>query len=567
MILKQVRAAVEVYRHLPRYGEILRVCFKYGFADVLKLARLQRLLEIKPFQPAEKAEALHEKPLSVRFRMALEELGPTFVKFGQILSSRRDLIGESFHNELRRLQDQVQPFPTAQARQIIEAELGCPLAETFSRFGDEPVASASIAQVYHATLPGGENVAVKVRRPDIERVIAVDLAILEDAARFLEKHVEEIAVLNPVGIVHEFAHNLSAEMDFTREARNMERFAKQFRGTRSLRVPRVHAELTSERVLTMEFLSGLRIDDPDALRAKGIDPVALSERSSRHIFQQMFQFGFFHGDPHPGNITVLPGGVVCLYDYGMMGTLTPAFREEIASMILGLTEKDRRMVTRSLLSMSEAGFAEDLRKLENDVESFAEQYLDCPLKDLKLGFVLNRLLDLLMTHRLRMKPDFYLGIKALTQVEAIGVILNPDLNFVHFGAPYATRVLDRKYQLRTLLKEAMKSFSETLDWLRDLPADLRDFYAHVRTGRYKIPLEHRIDPKGFEPLRNTLDYVANLLAEALLASAILIGSSILILAGIPPHWHGIPLAGLLGLGLGGMLFLRIALSIWRHGGL
>jgi ubiquinone biosynthesis protein len=566
-MLKEIKAAVQVYQHLPRYGEILRVCFKYGFADALRLAHLGRLLSIKAPEKEAPAADVARRPLPARFRLALEELGPTFVKFGQILSSRRDLVNEAFFDELRKLQDQVPPFPTAQARAIVEEDLGRPLAEVFSEFGETPIAGASIAQVHRARLLGGEEVAVKVRRPDVEKVVAVDLAILEDVARFLEKHVEELAVLNPVGVVQEFGRALSAEMDFANEARNVERFAKQFRANRSIRVPRVHPEASSERVLTMEFLAGARVDQPEALRAQGIDPVALSERSSRLIFQQMFQFGFFHGDPHPGNFAILPRGVVCLYDYGMMGVLTPAFRENIAEMILGLTEKDRRMVTRALLEMSETGFPEDLHKLESDVEAFGEQYLDRPLKDLRLGFVLNRLLDLLMTHRLRMKSDFYLGIKALTQVEAVAVVLNPNLNFIQFGAPYATRVLERKYELREILRGALRSLAETVNWARDLPTDLRDFYDRVKHGRYKVPIEHRIDPKGFEPLRNTLDYVANLLAEALLASAVLICSSILILAGIPPHWRGIPLAGVAGLGLGALMFLRIALSIWRHGGL
>ncbi|MCC7519110.1 MAG: AarF/ABC1/UbiB kinase family protein [Verrucomicrobiae bacterium] len=566
-MIRQIKAAVEVYEHLPRYGEILRVFFKYGFADLLKLAHLGRLLEIKATPPSEPGTSLHQKPLAARFRLALEELGPTFVKFGQILSSRRDLINEPFFEELRKLQDRVPPFPAEQAKRILEEDLKRPLDEIFHEFDETPVAGASIAQVHRARLCDGKEVAVKVRRPDIEKVIAVDVAILEDAARFLERHVEELAALNPVGVVREFARTLSAELDFMREAGNLERFAKQFRGNRWVRVPRVYRDLSGERILTMEFLAGLRVDRPEDLRAHGIHPSTLSERMSRLIFQQMFEFGFFHGDPHPGNFTILSGGVTCLYDYGMMGTLTPAFREDIAAMILGLTEKDRRMVTRALLGMSEQGYAENLRKLESDVEAFGEQYLNRPLKELRLGFIFNRLLDLLMTHQLRMKAEFYLGVKALTQVEAIAVLLHPDLNFVEFGAPYAMRALERKYETRKLLKDFLKSFGETLEWLRDLPTDARDFYERAKSGRYRIPLEHRLDPKGFEPLRDTLDYVANLLAESLLASAALVCSSILILAGVPPLWKGIPLPGLVGLAISALMFLRIARSIWRHGGL
>ncbi len=567
MLFRQIKAAVEVYHHLPRYREIFRVFFKYGFVDMVRLVHLQKLLEIKESQLPSRHGDLNHQPPAVRFRMALEELGPTFVKFGQILSSRRDLINESFYQELHKLQDQVPPFPGEEAKKIIERELNHPIDELFQEFDIHALAGASIAQVHQAVLLNGKVVAVKVQRPEITKVIEIDLAILADVARFLDRHVEEISVLNPVGIVQEFAKTLSAELDFTNEARNMERFAEQFRGNRTIRVPKLYNELTTERVLTMEFLKGYPVDQPNQLREHNISPITLSERMSKLLFQQMFEFGFFHGDPHPGNITILLHGVACLYDYGMMGILSPTFREDIATMILGLIEKDQRKVTRSLLGMSETGFADDLRKLESDVETFAEQYLDRPLKDLKLGFVLNRLLDVLMAHKLRMKSDFYLGVKALAQVEAIGEILNPDLNFVQFGEPYATQVIEKKYEFGTIFKNLIKSLAESLDWLRDLPTDTREMYERIKSGRYKIPIEHRIDPKGFEPLRSSLNHIAHLLADAMLTSSILICSSILILAGLPPKWHEMPVLGVAGLIFGGMMFLRLVLSIWKHGGL
>lgn len=566
-MLKQIKTAVEMYRHLPRYHEIFQTFFKYGFVDLMKFVHLQKLLEIADHQLRTGNEELHRKPLPERFRLALEELGPTFVKFGQILSSRRDLIDEASYDELRKLQDEVPPFAGTDAIKIIEEELDCPLKEVFKDFVEPPIAAASIAQVHRARLLDGTEVAVKVQRPDIEKVIETDLAILLDVARLLEKHVEEFAVLNPVGITQEFAKTIAREMDFTNEARNMERFATQFEGNRWIRVPRVYRELTTERVLVMDYLAGCRIDDPEQLRAHRIDPTRLSERMSRLIFQQMFEFGFFHGDPHPGNATVLPRGLLVLYDYGMMGTLTLAFRENIANMIVGLVEKDARMVSRSLLGMSEEGFAEDPHLLENDVEVFAQQYLDCPLKDLKLGFVLNRLLDLLMRHKLRMKADFYLGIKALTQVEAIGNTLNPDLNFIRFGEPYAMQVIEGKFNFQQVLKNLYKSFGEGVDFLRDFPQDLRDLYEKFRSGHYRIPIEHRFDPKGFEPLRSTLNHITNRLAEAILSASILICSSILIMADPDLLWHGLPIMGLIGLAIGGAMALRLALAIWRSGGM
>lgn len=567
MVLKQIQAAVEVYHHLPRYREIFHVLFKYGFSDVLKLVHLQKQLKIEDRQLPDRQIALHEQPLAVRFRLALEELGPTFIKFGQILSSRRDLINESFYNELRKLQDQVPPFPGKEAKKIVEKELCSSADKLFRKFDEDAVAGASIAQVHQATLHDGTVVAVKIQRPDITKVIEIDLAILLDVAKFLDKHVEEIAVLNPVGVVHEFAKTISAELDFVNEAQNMDRFAAQFRGNRTVRVPKVYMDLTTERVLIMEFVKGYPVDQPEELRTHHIDPATLAKRMSRLVFQQIFDFGFFHGDPHPGNMTILPSGVTCLYDYGMMGTLSPTFREDIATMIMGLVEKDPRLVARSLLGMSEAGFVEDPRKLEIDVEAFANQYLDRPLKDLKLGFIFNRLLDLLMNHKLRMKADFYLGIKALTQVEAIGMRLYPELNFIRFGEPYATRVIEKKYEFAAIWQNFRKSLAVSADWLRDFPTDAREIYERIKSGHYKIPLEHRIDPQGFEPLRTTLNHIAHLLADAIITSSILICSSILILADLSPKWHHLPVLGVIGLILGGIMAFRLAISIWRHGGL
>jgi ubiquinone biosynthesis protein len=357
------------------------------------------------------------------------------------------------------------------------------------------------------------------------------------------------------------------ELDFKHEARNMERFAKQFQGNRSIRVPHVYREFTTERVLVMEFISGHAVDRPDELRAHHIDPVKLSEKISKLIYQQMFQLGFFHGDPHPGNIAILPGGVTCLYDYGMMGNLSMSFRELIASMIVGLVEKDQRKVMRSVLGMSMNGFTDDPNKFEDELEGFSRHYLDVPLKDLKLGFILNRLLELLMDFKLRMKPDFYLGIKALSQVEDIAVKLNPNLNFLKLGEPFALEVIESKYDILNLLKNVYSSLTEGFTFFKDLPVDLQDLYERIRRGKYSIPIEHKINPEGFEPLRNTMNHIANRLTDAILSAAFLISSALLILADVAPKWRGMSLFGFIGLTFGCLLGLRIFLSIRKRGGL
>lgn len=566
-MIHQLRSAVEFASHLPRYNEIIRVLFKYGFADVLRLVAWQRLMGIENAELPVHETGVLAKPPEERLRLALEELGPTFIKFGQILSARRDLVNDAFYVELRKLHDNVPTFPGREAKRIFADEVGVTVAQAFAEFDEEPLAGASIAQVHRAVTRQGAIVAVKVQRPEIEPIIDRDLAIITDLAKFVEKHVPEIAVLNPVGVVQEFADTLRKELDFANEAANAERFATQFEGNENISVPAVLREFSGARVLTMEFMAGFDVSDPAELQARGIDPVELSEKISVLIYEQIFEHGFFHGDPHPGNMTVLEGGVIGLYDYGMMGAFSPGFRSSVAHLIAGLAEKDHRQVMRSILEMSEEGVVSDGERMLRDVEAFSEQHLNQPLSDINLGFVLNSLLELLRKNRLRMKGSFYLGIKALSQVEAIGRDLNPQLNFVLLGRPYAERLIQNKYHPLHIFELLKKLAAESVDFLEDFPHDFRTLWNRVRRGQISLPLEHKIDPKGFEPLRTTLDSIANRLTNAILAASVLICSSILILSGIPPRLWEIPVIGLIGLIWGAYMCLRLVLSIWKHGGL
>lgn len=566
-MINQLRSAVEFATHLPRYNEILHVLFKYGFGDVLKLVALQRVVGMEDAELKVHETGLLAKPPAERLRLALEELGPTFIKFGQILSARRDLVNDEYYAELCKLHDDVPTFPGKLAKKIFSDEIGITVSQAFAEFDEEPLAGASIAQVHRAVTVEGAVVAVKVQRPDIQKLIERDLAIILDLAKFVDKHVPEIAVLNPVGVVQEFSATLRKELDFTNEAANAERFAKQFEDSEDIHVPAVLREFSGERVLTMEFMEGIPVNDPDKLQAAGIDPIELSERISKLIYQQIFDFGFFHADPHPGNMTVLKGGVVGLYDYGMMGSFSPGFRSSVAHLIAGLAEKDHQQVMRSILEMSDEGIVEDSDRMLRDVEDFSDQHLNQPLRDINLGYVLNKLLELLRKNRLRMKGSFYLGIKALSQVEAIGRALNPDLNFVIQGEPYASKLIEGKYHPLHLFGLVKRLLTESVDFLEDFPHDFRTLWNRIRRGQFNIPLKHNIDPEGFEPLRKTLDSIANRLTNAILAASVLICSSILVLADLPPRIMEVPVIGLIGLIWGGYMCLRLVLSIWKHGGL
>ncbi len=572
-MITEIRSAVGFATQLPRYNEIVTILFKYGFADVLKLVAWQQITGGDKGVLETHASGLLSKPPQERLRLALEELGPTFIKFGQILSSRRDLVDDIYYDELCKLQDNVPTFPGSLAKEIFAREIGKRVSEAFLEFDEKPLAGASIAQVHRAVNLDGVMVAVKVQRPDIRPVIEQDLSILVDLAKFLEAHVPDFASLNPVAVVKEFAETLLKELDFTHEAGNAERFADQFRGNPAIKVPKLFRELSGERILTMEFIAGQSVTKTEALRSHGIDPIVLSESISGLIYEQVFTYGFFHGDPHPGNMAIIPskdvpcGGVLGLYDYGMMGAFSPSFRSNLAQLIAGLGEKDNRQVMLALIDMSEDGNVEDFDRMLRDVEDFSDKYLNKPLSEINLSLVLNNLLELLRAHRLRMKGSFYLGIKALSQVEAVGRSLNPGLNFIELGRPYAEKLIAGKYMPEHLLELLKKLGTASVDFLEVFPSDFRVLWNRMKRGEVTIPLQHRIDAQGIEPLRVTLDSIANRLANAIVAASILICSALLIHSGIPPKiWH-IPLIGLIGLCWGGYMCLRIALSTWKHGGL
>ena len=571
-MINHLRSTVEFAAQLPRYHEIIRVLFKYGFADVLKLVALQQVMGIEGGELQTHDSGLLSKPPEERLRLALEELGPTFIKFGQIMSSRRDLVNNEYYTELSKLQDKVPTFPGKEAKRIFAEQIGMSVGKAFSEFDEKPLAGASIAQVHRATTKEGAVGAVKVQRPDIQPVIERDLSILLDLAGFVEKHVPDLASLNPVAVVREFSETLMKELDFTNEAANAERFSQQFEGVGTIKIPVVLREFSGKKILTMEFISGYPVNEIKVLHKHGIDPVALSESISALIYEQIFVHGFFHADPHPGNMTVLQGdvpggGVLALYDFGMMGDFSLSFRSSVAHLIAGLAERDSRQVMSALIDMSEEGNLTDSDKMLRDVEEFSSKHLTKPLAQINLAEVLNSLLELLRKQRLRMKGNFYLGVKALSQVEAIGRDLNPELNFVLLGKPYAEALIADKYQPDHLFKLLKKLSAASIDFLEVFPGDFLMLWNRLRRGQINIPLQHKIDPQGFEPLRITLDSIANRLANAILAASMLVASSILILSGLPPKVWNIPVLGLIGLIWGGTMSLRLMLSIWKHGGL
>jgi len=551
------------YRHIKRYRQIVLVLLKHGLGDLVTRVGLYRQLGISGRLFTKRKAEAPLTPLTrwERFRMVLEELGPSFIKLGQLASTRPDLVPAEACAEFEKLQDAVPPFPASQVRRIIETELGDSLEVIFKQFDETPVASASVSQVHRAVLPDDAMVAVKVQRPGIHRTIEIDLEIMFDLAELVEKHIHGMETLDPIGIVREFSRTIKKELNFDIEAGSIERFARNFRSDTTTYVPEVYRHLSTDKVLVMEFVEGIKVSDLDALTDANLDLELIADRGADIILKQIFEHGFFHADPHPGNILILPDNVVCLLDYGMMGSLTGRNREQLGNLIYGIVRRNAKQMTRSLLRLSQRESTETVESLEADIADFVEQHLYRPLKDMRMGSLLTQLVQLLIRHNLQLPPVLYLLDKALITVEGNGRRLSPEFDIVEHMKPFVKRLLSERLSIRKLRKDF---YTASLDWeavLRELPGNTRNIISKIKQGKIRIEFEH----KGLEPMLRTHDCISNRIIYGIVLSSLVIGSSLIVLSGIPPKWHEIPIIGIVGFLSAGVMGFWLLISIMRHG--
>jgi len=560
--IRKLTAIGHTYHHIDRYRQILQVLFKYGFGELMDSLKIEQIWEAGLRKISRKRrEAVDTLTGPERFRLALEELGPTFVKLGQVLSTRPDLIPLTFIEELTKLQDEVPPFPYSEVREIIQAETGKFPEELFESFDEKPLAAASIGQVHRARLKNGSDVVVKVQRPRIKKTIEIDLEIMLHLAGLMERHLEELQVIQPSRIVEEFARTLEEEIDYTVELSHIERFAKQFEKDDTIRVPQVYRELSTERILTMENIHGIKGSDLEALKRGGYDLPLLAERGADLIMKQIFVHGFFHGDPHPGNIFFLPENIICYVDFGMMGRIGRSEREDFADMLMAVVQRNDKKMVEAMLKLTEYDIEPDREKLELQMGNFIDRYLYLPLKDLRLGRLLQQLLELVTENRLTIKANFFLMMKALSQVESLGVELNPDFEIITRAKPFVQRVQMARLNPKRIAEELFESGSELVSLLKDIPGEVRSILEQTRNGKLKIIFQHR----GLDRILTTLDRSSNRVAFAIVLAALIIGSSLIVLSGVPPTWFDIPIIGLVGFLVAGMMGFWLLITIIRHG--
>ena len=560
--IRKLGAIGRTYRHLNRYHRILRVLFKYGFNDLVDRLHIDQYLEsglqMINRKPREQIARLSRPE---RLRLVFEELGPTFIKLGQLLSTRPDLIPADYLDELARLQDEVPAFSLAEVHAIFREELGRSPDEVFHYFDADPLAAASIGQVHRARLDSGAEVVVKVQRPDIDTVIAVDLEILAHIAGLMEQYLEEVQGHRPTAIVQEFARSLSREIDFAVELANIQRFARQFERNPAIHVPLVYPELSTQRVLVMEYVLGIKASMTTQLREQGYDLPLIAERGATLVMEQIFVHGFFHADPHPGNVFILPDNVVCFIDFGQMGRLSRKDREDFTDLVLDLVAGDERTIVDGVLQVTVQLGEVDREALGRDLGSLMDLYLYRPLDELEAGRILQDLLDLVTRHKLTFKPAFYQMMKALSTVEGVGLMLDPKLELIRLARPFMRRIRLERMRPARLAEEIARTGSGYLQLLRELPEELRAILRQLRGGRMRIEFEHH----GLQALGAALDRVSNRIAFAIVLAALIVGSSLIVLSDIPPHWHDIPVIGLLGFLVAGIMGFWLLLSIIRHG--
>jgi ubiquinone biosynthesis protein len=562
--LRKISAAGLSYRHLSRYRQILAVLFKYGFEDIFGVFKMDKYLAGGlRIMSKKRRHLMANYSRFVRLRMALEELGPTFIKLGQALSMRPDFVSVEFINELTKLQDMVPPCPFSSIKPLIESEFNCQLTDLFEYFDDTPIASASIGQVYKARLKDGRTAAVKVQRPDLDRLVAVDLGIMYHLASMMENNFEEVAFIRPVTIVEEFARTIFKELDYTEEASHLERFARNFAGDPTVHIPEVYRELTTRRVLTMEFIDGIKASDIQHLDAAGMDKQLITHRGAHLLLKQTFDHGFFHADPHPGNIFILPNHVIAMLDFGQVGAVDQQSKEDFVDLIDAVVHQNPFKATRQLLKITYWDQKPDLRRLEKDVAEFIGKHLYKPLKELNISTLVQDLLYLVSRYQLRIPPDIFLMMKSLATIEGIARQLDPDFDMIEQATPFIKQIKLDRLKPQRLGDDLYTLTGEFIQFAKQFPTDMIEISRLIK--EHKISL--KIDEKSLAAIHTVQNKTGNRIAFSIIIAALIAGSAVVLEAGTPPFIFGMPALAFFGIGISAVMGLCLLVSVIKKGGL
>jgi ubiquinone biosynthesis protein len=555
-------------RDIPRIGRIITVASRHGFGQLVEQMGLQRFFSlgrrIVTFKTAPSLE--HRLNAPERLRLMFEELGPTFIKLGQVLACRPDILPIEYSRELTKLTDDVAPFPSEKAREIIEQDLHGPVERIFAAFEDVPVAAASIAQVHRATLLDGAKVMVKVQRPDIDKIIARDISIMRGIADLIEARVPELAPYNVPGIVDEFAHTIKKELDFFVEAANATQLRNNFDKSEVLYIPRIFSELSTKRVLVLERIEGIRINDFQRLDEAGFDRRELALKGAAVYFKMMLRDGFFHADPHPGNIFVLPDGRIGLVDFGIMGRVTEENMEFFANIFVALAEHDydalvRQYMNLGFLSEESLNIEKFEREMKEDLAELLEPYYSMQVKQIDFGAYIDRVTHILLRHKQRQPSNLYLMDKTLITLEGLLKQLDPSFNYFEAAQPYVVELVRRRRNPLRAARAIRKNMADFADVFMQLPRQMKATYRKFMQGGLKVNIHH----EGLTQLIKDLDKASNRLSFSIITAAIIVASSIIMHSGKGPMLFDLPMFGLVGYIIAALLGFWILVGILRSG--
>lgn len=551
-------------RHLQRYRDIIVTLSRYGFGYLAMELGLHDILSLPRRIFLNQPKEIKQKTTGERIRLFMEDLGPTFVKLGQFASTRPDVLPKDIIIELEKLQSNVGSFSSEEAKAILEKELEAPVENLFSEFKEEPVAAASIGQVHYGVLKTGEPVAIKIQRPNIQENVKTDLEILKDIASIAERRLEIAARYNIVEIIEEFASSLRGELNYLNEGRNSEKIKAQFETNTNIHVPEVFWDYTTSHVLTTEFITGTKLENIQKLEMKGHDPGLIAEHVVKAMFHQIFIEGFFHGDPHPGNIMVLPGDKTVFIDFGSVGRLTAEMKDSLSMFVIALRRQHTDGILKAIDRMGMIPENINVSNLNKDLEKLRDKYYDIPLSYVNLGDAINDLFTVAYQHQIRIPADLTLLGKALLTMEGMVERMDPDLSIIKMAEPFGKELLKRRFQPKRIAENVLNELFEYRELLKDLPKDIQEVKSVIKKGkiRMEISLPKLEDSlKKMDKISNRLAFSIVLLAFSIIMTGLIIGSAIV--SQTSPIWN-IPVIEV-GFIVAAAMFIWILYAIFRSG--
>jgi len=556
----------QTYLSAKRVQEILNIFIKHGFGQIIDQLNLGKFIAIKRrFHKFGRWTTQPTLSVSERLRMAFEELGPTFIKLGQLLASRPDIIGSENIKEFKKLQDKVPPFSIDDVNKTIEKELGLTPDKIFKSFNPIPIGSASIAQVHEAVLLNGEKVIVKVRRPGIKEQILIDIKILNTLARLMEKHIPESRIFDPVGIVNEFSRSILRELDFRREARNAMIFKENFKENEKIYIPVIYKDYTKERILVMEKVEGVRIDNIEALTQMGLNVKKIFKTIIDIYFIQIFEHGFFHGDPHPGNLIVTEDGRIVMVDFGIVGKIDDEFQESYANIALAIIKQDFDLLLDNYLKLGIIPDNIDMhklkRELKEDIEDILYPLYSSSFEEIKISEFIESIMKVSLKHKLRFLPELLLIDKVLIMLDGLARELSPQTSIIEMLKPYAENIIARRFSPDFYIKKFLTIFKEFKNAVENIPFQFKMLLSKAVRDDITVKMFHVNMPEFLKDIEKS----SNKISFSLIVSAMILSSAIMHAAEVKPLMNGISIFGLITGVVAFFLGVWLIISIIRSG--